>query len=181
MVKRILLVTLTAVLLCPMAALADFYMGAAIGNSWQSATVDADEIIDEAQEIDENSTSWKAFAGFKGQSFIGIEGGYRDLGKIKAGVEGQEFSAETKGWDIEALAHIELSIIDFFAKAGAFFWNSDVAWSNHADGDDGTSFIWGLGAGISLGSVGVRLEWESFEVDTMDNLSMLSLGATLGF
>lgn len=181
MITRVLFVTLFTALLFPMTALADFYLGAAIGNAWQSATVDADQIIDQAQKIDENSTSWKAFVGFKGQSFVGIEGSYRDLGKIQSEISGQPFSAKTDGWDLEALGHIELSIIDIFAKAGAFFWNTDVSWSNNAGGDSGTSFLWGLGVGVSLGPVGIRLEWESLEVDSMDNLSMLSLGASLGF
>jgi hypothetical protein len=46
-------------------ALADFYVGAAVGNTWQSATVDADEVLDQVSEISENSTGWKAFGGFK--------------------------------------------------------------------------------------------------------------------
>jgi OOP family OmpA-OmpF porin len=184
MVKRVLLVTLITALLCPLTALADFYVGAAVGNTWQSATVDADEVLDQVSEISENSTGWKAFGGFKGQSFIGIEGGYRDLGKITSSLSGNEFSAKTNGWDVEALGHIEIGIIDLFAKAGAFFWKTDAAWSDFADDasdESGTSFLWGLGAGVSLGPLGIRLEWESMEVKSMDNLSMLSLGATLGF
>lgn len=181
MMKRILLVTLMAALFCPMTALASFYVGAAIGNSWQSATLDADEVFEEVTNLSENSTGWKIFGGFKGQSFFGLEGGYRDLGEIKTTVSDHEFSSDTNGWDVEAIGHIEVSIIDIFAKAGAFFWKTTSAWSDIAEDESGTSFLWGLGAGVSLGPVGIRLEWESMEVKSMDNLSMLSLGATLGF
>ncbi len=181
MFKKTLLIALTTLLLCPISALASMYVGASIGNAWQSATVDADEVFDEVSELSENSTGWKIFGGFQSESFFGIEGGYRDLGKIKTNISDSEFSVKTTGWDVEALGHLQLSIFDLFAKAGAFFWSADSAWSGYSGDESGTSFIWGLGAGITLGPIGVRLEWESMEVDTMDNLSMLSLGATFGF
>ncbi len=101
MTNRILLLTLTAVLLAPMAAQADMYLGASVGNSW----FNHDPKIEDVKKIDENSTATES----------------------------------------------------------------------------GTDFIWGLGAGVRLGPVGVRLEWESMEVQKPDNLTMLSLGATLGF
>ena len=47
--------------------------------------------------------------------------------------------------------------------------------------NSGTDFFWGLGAGVHLGPIGARLEWESVEGGGPDNLSMVSLGATLGF
>lgn len=181
MFTKILLTALVVLLLCPMSAMASMYLGASIGNTWQSTTTDADEVFDEISEISENSTGWKIFGGFQSEGIFGIEGGYRDLGKIKPEVSGEEYSLSTNGWDVEALGHLKLSIVDLFAKAGAFFWSSDSTYDDHTMDDSGTSFLWGLGAGVTLGPIGVRLEWESMEVDGMDNLSMLSLGATLGF
>jgi OOP family OmpA-OmpF porin len=181
MLKKILLLAMATALMCPISAMASMYVGASIGNSWQSATVDADEVLDEASEISENSTGWKIFGGFQSESFFGLEGGYRDLGKIKSSISNVEFSTKTTGWDVEALGHLELSIFDLFAKAGAFFWSTDSAVSNLSGDESGTSFLWGLGAGITLGPIGIRLEWESMEVKSLDNLSLLSLGATFGF
>ena len=181
MLKKILLLALVTALLCPFSAMASMYVGASIGNTWQSATVDADQVIDEVSEISESSTGWKIFGGFQSPSIFGLEGGYRDLGKIKSNISDVEFSTKTTGWDVEALGHLPISIFDLFAKAGAFFWSTDSAWDEFSGDESGTSFIWGLGAGISLGPIGIRLEWESMEVKSMDNLSMLSLGATFGF
>ncbi len=181
MLKKVILFALVAVLLCPLSAMASMYVGASIGNTWQSATVDADEVIDEVSEISENSTGYKIFGGFKSTSFIGVEGGYRDLGEIDSKIGDANFSTKTTGWDVEAIGHIELSIFDLFAKAGAFFWSTDSALDEFSDDATGTSFLWGLGAGVTLGPIGVRLEWESMEVKELDNLSMLSWGATFGF
>lgn len=181
MLKKTLLITILATLLCPLTALATMYIGASIGNTWQSATLDAEEVAGEVSEISENSTGYKIFGGFQSEGIFGVEGGYRDLGEIKSTIEGHEFKTSSSGWDIQALGHLKLSIVDLFAKAGAFFWSTDAAYDTFSGDESGTDFIWGLGAGVSLGAIGVRLEWESMEASELDNLSMLSLGATLGF
>jgi hypothetical protein len=175
MKKRLLLVTLLAAFLCPMPALASSYLGASVGNTWQSAEITVDDVTSEIKNIDEN------FGGVTGNGIFGIEGGYRNLGKIKSTIEGYELSLETSGWDLVAMVHLDISLIDLFAKAGAFFWSADSAYANETADENGTDFLWGLGAGVSLGSIGIRLEWESMEVSELKNLSMLSLGATLGF
>jgi OOP family OmpA-OmpF porin len=188
MTIRFLIMALAAALLCPMMAQADMYVGASIGNTWQSATPDDKEIADELGDISENSTGWKIFGGFQNEGIFGVEGGYRDLGEIESSGGDYKFKTSSKGWDIQALGHLKLSLVDLFAKAGVFFWKTDAAFkdlsteaSETSADASGTDFIWGLGAGISLGAIGVRLEWESMEASGMDNLSMLSLGATLGF
>jgi predicted membrane protein len=167
-----------------MSAFGTMYVGASLGNAWQSASTDADEIFKEIGNIDENSTGWKIFGGFRSESFFGLEGGYRDLGEIESKNSGNTFKTSTDGWDVEAIGLVRLSVIRIFGKAGAFFWNTDrtyITTTTEEDKKSGTSFMWGLGAGVTLGPIGVRLEWESMEVDSMDNLSMLSLGASLGF
>lgn len=181
MVKRVILVTVVAALLCPLTTMASMYVGASIGNTWQSAEVTVDEVTKEITNIDENSTGYKIFGGFSSESIFGIEGGYRDLGDIESTFEGHNWKASTSGWDVELMAHLPISIIDLFAKAGAFFWSADFGDTSNTENDSGTDFIWGLGAGVTLGPIGIRLEWESMEVSKFDNLSMLSLGATFGF
>ena len=52
----------------------------------------------------------------------------------------------------DALGRLQIAIVDIFGKAG-----------------------------VHLGPIGLRLEWESLEGGAYDNLSMVSLGATLGF
>ena len=174
MTRRILLTCVFLLILSPLPALASFYAGAAIGNSWYSH----DPEIQDVEEISENSTGWKIFGGFSSESIFGLEGGYRDLGKIETDVPTYgSFDSKTTGWDVEALGHLRVSIFDLFAKAGVFFWDT----STEGLSETGTAFLWDVGAAVPLGPIGLRLEWESMEVKDPDNLSMLSLGATLGF
>ena len=153
-----------------------FYAGAGIGNTFFSEDFSGVEYSD--TKIDENSTAWKIFGGIHGLKFLGIEGGYRDFGKIESLIETTTIRYKITGWDIEALGKLQISIVQVFAKAGIMFYDLDT---NVAGTSSETDFIWGLGAGVALGPIGVRLEWESLEAGQIDNLSMLSLGATFGF
>ena len=155
------------------------YLGAGIGNTFYSSEVD--DAVDQIQNIDENSTAFKIFGGFHGSRFIGVEGGYRSFGSVESTVSNQLFSSKTSGWDVEALGRYQITIIDIFAKAGAMFWSTETTLLGNTADDSGTDFFWGLGAGVHLGPIGVRLEWESVEGGGPDNLSMVSLSATLGF
>jgi OOP family OmpA-OmpF porin len=176
--KRIVVTMfLTALLLSPLPAMALPYVGASIGNSWYGQDADAEDIANGISDISENSTGWKIFGGFSGGSFLGVEGGYRDLGKVESVISNVTYDSKTNGWDVAALGHLKIAVVDVFAKVGAFFWNTEGTGVD----ENGTDLLWGLGAGVHLGAIGVRLEWESMEVGNPDNLSMLSLGATFGF
>ncbi len=155
------------------------YLGAGIGHTFFSS--DYEDALDQVKQIDENATAWKVFGGFRGPRFIGVEGGYRSFGKVSSTISGDLFESKTTGWDIEALGRLEIAIVDIFAKAGLMYWSTDVTILGRSYDDSSTDFFWGLGAGVRLGPFGARLEWESVEADTPDNLSMVSLSATIGF
>ena len=178
--KSILATIVVVTAFCASGALAGgLYGGVGIGNTFFSSEVE--DALEQIKNIDENSTAWKIFGGFNGSRFIGVEGGYRSFGSVETTVSDQLFKSETTGWDVEALGRVEIAIIDIFAKAGAMFWSSKVTLLGNTFDDSGTDFFWGLGAGVHFGAIGARLEWESVEGDGPDNLSMVSLSATLGF
>ena len=80
------------------------------------------------------------------------------------------------------MAHFEvLLILDLFAKAGMIFWKTENKVLEQTLGDSGSGFAWGLGAGVGLGPIGVRLEWENFNINDQVTVSMATLGATWGF
>jgi OOP family OmpA-OmpF porin len=156
------------------------YIGASIGNTFFGSEFNLEN---EVKDINENSTGYKFFGGFSSDSFFQLEGGYRNLGTVKTDIEGFSIESKTSGWDVYGMGRLQvLNLIDLFAKAGAFFWKTESGIVQQALGEDsGTAFAWGLGAGVHLGPIGVRLEWENFQVDDPATLSMLSLGATFGF
>jgi OOP family OmpA-OmpF porin len=155
------------------------YVGAGIGNTFYSSEVQ--DAINQAQEISENSTAWKIFAGIQLQKFIGIEAGYRSFGTISSDISNTTYESKTAGWDIEAVGSYQIAIIDLFGKAGVMFSSTDESAGSESSDDSNTNFLWGLGVGAHFGPIGARLEWESIAVDGPTNLSMVSLSGTFGF
>jgi len=158
----------------------DWYIGAGIGNTF--IATEFQDAEDQLQKLDENSTGYKFFAGVTTPFPIGIEGGYRNLGTVT--LSQFEFESKTTGWDVYGMGHFEvLMILDLFAKAGVLFWSTEskVVQAALDDKSTGTAFSWGLGAGVTLGPIGVRLEWENFHVDDPETLSAVMLSATFGF
>jgi len=156
-----------------------FYLGAGIGNTFYSSEVQ--DAVNQAQEISENSTAWKIFAGYHLDKFIGFEGGYRSFGNISSDVSNVTYESKTAGWDVEALGLYQISLIDLFGKVGAMFSSTDASVSGQSTDDTTTNFLWGIGVGAHFGPIGARVEWESIVVDGPTNLSMVSLSGTFGF
>ena len=156
----------------------DFYIGAGIGNSFIATEIT--DVEDQAQELDENATGYKFFAGLTTPTILGVEGGYRNFGTLSFAE--YEFETKMTGWDVYGMGHFEiLGLIDLFAKAGFVFWKTESVFVESTFGETGTDFAWGLGAGVGLGPIGVRLEWENFVVEEPLTISMISLSATYGF
>ena len=131
-------------------------------------------------KMDENSFGYKVFAGF-GSKFIGGEGGYRDLGKIQTSYNSIKLQTKITGWDVAARGKINIGPIFAFGKAGMFFAKAENQIGSQTFTDNSTNFLWGLGAGLKLGQLALRLEFESLDWDSENNLSQLMFSAAFYF
>ena len=61
---------------------------------------------------------------------------------------------------------------------GGFVWESDFGDAQQRYEDDGFDPVAGVGIGLRLGNLGVRGEYEYYDIDGFDEVAMLSLGAT---
>jgi hypothetical protein len=157
----------------------DFYLGGGIGNTFYATELDLGA---QAKKLDENATGYKFFAGISLPSVLAIEGGYRHFGTIEATELNVSIESQTTGWDVYGMAHFEvLLILDVFAKAGMVFWKTENKLIAGTFDDTGSGFAWGVGAGVGLGPIGVRLEFENFKIQDPVTISMLTLSATYGF
>lgn len=178
MKKSIYLIMLITLIFVANDAKSQFYAGASIGNSFVNK--DLTDLNGDDFKIDENSFGYKIFAGF-GSKFIGAEGGYRDLGKIKSESGSTSLQSKITGWDLAARGKVSLGPVIAFAKAGAFFSKSVNDVGNYNYTENSTNFLWGLGAGLKLGIIGLRLEYESLEMGSESNLGQLTFGGTIHF
>ncbi len=150
------------------------YLGGSVGSSFIETK--PQDVGGEELKIDKNGFAYKFFAGFKLMKFLGVEADYRDLGTVKNSLQSVEFESNVKGFDVFATGTFNMAMLELFAKAGYFFWNSEVKGGNFSVETDDSDFAWGIGAAISLGKIGVRAEWESFNAGDLENLSMISAG-----
>jgi opacity protein-like surface antigen len=164
----------------PRAQAADngFYLGAGLTKT----EFDADDI----DNVELDDSSFKVIAGFRPLDWLAFEANYIDLGS-----DSEDFGPFTSEIDANAitasvLGIFEVGIVDLYARAGLAHWNVDLRQdfgNTVIDGsDDGDEFTYGVGVGVHFGSIGVRAEYEKFELGDLDtDVNTVSLSFTYTF
>ncbi len=163
-----------------------FYLGAGVSQAKLDGIRNNNFDEDDLDDFEIDDTAYKIIAGFRPLDFMAIEANYMDLGD--GNIDVGPFNLKTKAKAAAAYAvfslPIPLPILDVYAKAGVARWELDGSFDGTGidDLDDkGTDFAYGAGAQLNFGSLGVRLEWETFDVRNTDGLDLLTLGATYTF
>jgi hypothetical protein len=180
--RRLLLVIVLA--LAASAAYADdqsFYVGAGISK---------DKLSDIGNQgtnfADIDTTSWKAFAGFRPLSVFAIEADYLDLGSGDFGpapgvgtcpVTGCGTHSHAKAFGGYAVGFLPIPVpfLDVFGKAGLVRWNLNGTSPLTSFSTNGTEFAWGVGTGVHVGNFGARLEYERFDIPSTNGAKVTSL------
>ena len=168
------------------AADSGFYIGGSVGQATLELPTDPDF------EFDENDTAWKLLAGYNwdlGKFDIGIEAGYAYLGEPGIGDSTASIQYELGGFNGFGLAGFEIGPVDLFAKAGFIAWDSEVRIDGSevppefrfSDTETGTDFAYGIGASWNVGKLGIRAEYEGYDIQDTDTVFMWSLGLTYRF
>ena len=180
MKKSTAIAVMLMLLLCVSTAYAKGpYVGGSIGASfvqWEWSDLDEEDIPVEGADF-----AYKIFGGYKAIPFLSFEGGYRSLGQVSDQVNDISYEAKTSGWDVEAMGILPLGIAHLWAKAGYFWWTAEGGLLDDPMSESGSDFMWGLGGDISILKIAVRLEWEKFEIENTDHISMFTGGVTFGF
>jgi len=127
---------------------------------------------------DEDSFGWKAFAGWRFNQYLAIEGGYVDLGRANVqytvpGLTGQaDLKVTDSAWTLAAVGSFpvghnfsvlgKLGVAWHYTKTSA---NVSVpgASAGASQSDHRAGFLWGLGAAYDFNpNFGVRVEYENF-------------------
>lgn len=182
--KILFLSLLLSILFCTPALTQRVYVGGSVGNGFNNKKIE--DINGDDFKFKESNLAWKVYAS-TGWRFLGLEGGYRDFGEIEKTTALGNSTSRTRGGDIFGKGVVNIGRTIFaFGKAGWVFTRT----KNIITGDDGkklmdekdreTAFAWGLGGGLNLGKLQLRLEYENVEISN-GNLGMLSIGAAIGF
>ena len=179
------------------------YVGIAGGklNSESSASVlTGTASLDE----DEDDTGYKLFAGYRASNNFGVEFHYADLGEISlSGNTGDRFISngstyefvangvkiiqETKSYGVAATYTFPINdSFSFSGKIGMHAWEleTNLSTGDSVADEDGTEPFYGIGASYQLSeNVGVRAEFERFQIDSedIDDIDLFSVGLTFNF
>jgi hypothetical protein len=171
-----LLVFVAAVVVSVTGAAAGGYVGASAGQgstSFDSGTG--------SPTFDSSAASYKVLGGYRMLKFFGVEGDYRDLGSQSDDMGGQDMTVDTTSVDLFAVGVLPIGLFEVFGKAGYSMWDSDLSSVLGSSSDSGNDLAYGIGAGYAFGKVGVRVEYELFDIEDADNVSMFSVGAEFRF
>ncbi|PUA28100.1 MAG: flagellar motor protein MotB [Cellvibrio sp. 79] len=152
------------------------YIGGSVGQSGIDASVDD-------FSFDEDATGYKVLFGYNFGLIplidLAVEADYRDFGSFKDGKN--NIKSDITSVDVYGLAGLNLGLLGVFAKVGYADTDVDTIVDEGKFTSSESSNTYGIGARIQLGSLAVRAEYEEFDVDNIDDLSMWSLGATYTF
>jgi hypothetical protein len=160
----------------------DAYVGAGVTQA------QIDNIFGSGHDLDLNHTAWKLFAGIRPIPNFGVEANYMDLGgETRHYFDGTSSHADAHAFSAFAVGFLPLpfpvEVVELFGKAGAARWDlsEHTNPSLFALDDHGTDFAWGGGAQAHFGALGIRLEYEQFNVRDADNVRAVSFDVSFHF
>lgn len=158
-----------------------FYVGGSLGDA--AVDVDVTDQVDNFN-FDENDFGWKVFGGynFDVTAFdLAVEASYVDLGAPSGDVAGNILEFDTTAFDLFGVAGVELGPVGVFAKAGLVAWDTDSSIDDVSLSDDGTDPAYGVGVDFAMGSLEFRAEYEWFDIESTDDVGLLSAGIVFIF
>jgi hypothetical protein len=158
------------------------YIGGSIGQSYIELDTGS---ITVPETFDENDFAFKGFVGYEfdlTSLTLGVEGTYVNFGAPSGDVLGSQIEVDADGFAAFGTAGLDLGPLGIYAKYGMISWDASFSVDGLDVGsDDGTDPAYGVGIKFGLASLEVRGEYEIYDVDSSDDVSMLSVGLVWRF
>ena len=155
-----------------------FYLGAGAGVATFREELDT-------QTFDSDDVAVRAFAGWRFDLVpiidLAVEAAYTDFGRPSKTVAGQEVEFKLRGSSLAGLLIVPIGPLDLYGKGGVIAWKSDRSASGATTSRSGTDPFYGLGVGFYLWKIGLRAEYERFQIKDTDRVEMFSVNALIQF
>lgn len=154
------------------------YLGVGVGQ----ATIEIDDVAGLA-DFDGDDLGYKVIAGVRPLDWLAFEANYVNFGEPDDTLAGAKLRSEGDGFAGYGLGLLAVGPVDLFAKVGVIAWDAELTnpQLGRLSEDDGTDLAYGVGAQFRLLSLGVRAEYEVFDIDEVDNANMISVSVTYTF
>ena len=174
------------------AAQEGFYVGAGAGETTAKAStgpllVSTPPDVFNTFHFDKNETGYKGFVGYNFLPWLGVEGGYVDLGSPsqnwQRGTTSLQGDVNADGWEGFVVGYLPIGPVDIFAKVGGIASNIDLKLKDSVVGQPTQHFsesdsngMWAYGGGVAynFGHWSLRAEYEGYDVNKLDDLYMVS-------
>ena len=158
-----------------------FFLGGSVG---QAGVEIEDTSGIQPVTFDEEDFAWKVFGGYNFDLALinlAIEGGYVNFGAPSGDLLGLPTKVDVDGFDVFGVFGFDLGPVGIFAKAGMVSWDAKISINGFSESDDGSDPAYGVGAKIALGSLNLRAEYELFDIEDAEDVSLLSVGLVWTF
>jgi hypothetical protein len=180
--RRCLLSSLAALLgILPfspaLAADSGFYVGVGSGQA---------RIEDQAGAFDARSALYRGFIGYRmsGRTSplpfldFAAEGGYIDYGRPS---QTQNVQYHLRGANAAGLLLFPLGPVDLYGKGGVVSWRSYKSIGGTSSEQSGSNAFYGAGVGLRIGKIGLRTEYERYNVSAVDRVETYSASLVIQF
>ena len=165
-----------------------FYLGGGVGQ-FNAGIDDVDQVDDTVDNWDSDDTAYKFFAGYRVNRFLALEVDYINLGEPSgAVVPGFNVDAAVDGFAPYVVGTVPLGpYFEVFGRVGYYFYDATVGTETELDGraefdEESEDLVWGGGIGANIGEkFNVRLEYERFDLQNLDDADALWLNAAWRF
>ena len=165
-----LAILLSAVLLAVPDAQAEVVLGVKVGQS---------EI--EISSFKDSESTAQFYGGYRFMKFVGFELEWSQLGQFQD-TSGPTSTYEINRLDLFVVGVIPISRFEIYGKVGYGYWDGTRLTTGVNFGADGTEPAFGIGFAVKFaGILALRVEYEEFDVDTIDKLTMAAVGLDFRF
>lgn len=169
---------LAALATMPARATGGLYLGAGVG----AAAVREDV---SGETLDAADAGYKAFIGYRFDQVpivdLGLEAGYTDFGGPSKTIAGEEAKLKLHGAYAAGLLIFPVGPLDLYGKGGVYNWSSDLSFGGTTDSRSGNDPFYGVGVGFYLWKIGIRAEYERYQIKDVDRVEMFSVNALFQF
>lgn len=168
------LILASSTLAAPALAQGSSYIGGGVGYY----RINNEDFLDRNDELKDNRSSWKVYAGGRFNEVFGLEAGYVDFRDAADG----DFRLSADGYSIAATIGTPVSSgVRLYGKLGQLYWEGEAGVGPITTDFDGEDSFYGVGAhfGDARG-LGVRVEYERYTLDETD-IDMPSVALQLNF
>ena len=167
------------------AAAADggFYIGGGYGQAYVEDHLDNPN--GGTVSFDAHDRSYRAFFGYRMRATQHVdlagEATYINYGRASQSDQGVTFQHRFRGGELAGLVILPAGLLDVYGRVGAVRWSSTTDVGDTSTSRSGINGLYGFGAAFNVGKLGVRAEYDFYDVSVVDKLKTFTLSAVFRF